>query len=122
MIADTEHRQACNGRVPLIDMAGMLSLVSCLPARQTSVLLSIIRAPYISPLRSAPVVDLYALTNPQHSLAGPQRVLYNDVPCKYCYRSVCPEHHHACLRGQAWSLPSSITGRYRRPAASDWPE
>lgn len=46
-----------------------------------------------------PVVDLYALTNPQHTpWRVPQRVLYHDVPCKYCYRSVCPEGHHDCLR------------------------
>jgi len=25
-------------------------------------------------------------------------VLFHDVPCKYCYRSVCPEGHHDCLR------------------------
>jgi len=29
----------------------------------------------------------------------PHRVLFHDVPCKYCYRSVCPQGHHACLRG-----------------------
>ncbi len=46
-----------------------------------------------------PVVDLYALTNPQHTpwmLAN--RVLYHDVPCKFCYKSVCPMGHHNCLR------------------------
>jgi lipopolysaccharide heptosyltransferase II len=47
-----------------------------------------------------PVVDLYALTNPQHTPWGvPHRVLFHDVPCKYCYKSVCPEGHHDCLRG-----------------------
>jgi lipopolysaccharide heptosyltransferase II len=46
-----------------------------------------------------PVVDLYALTNPQHTpWAVPHRVLSHDVPCKYCYKSVCPEGHHDCLR------------------------
>jgi ADP-heptose:LPS heptosyltransferase len=45
-----------------------------------------------------PVVVLYALTNPQHTpWQVRQRVLYHDVPCKYCYRSVCPQGHHACL-------------------------
>jgi ADP-heptose:LPS heptosyltransferase len=45
------------------------------------------------------VVDLYALTNPQHTPWGvPHRVLFHDVPCKYCYKSVCPEGHHDCLR------------------------
>jgi hypothetical protein len=26
------------------------------------------------------------------------RVLFHDVPCKYCYKSVCPQAHHNCLR------------------------
>jgi len=28
-------------------------------------------------------------------------VLFNDVPCKFCYKSVCPQGHHLCLRGVA---------------------
>lgn len=45
-----------------------------------------------------PVVDLYALTNPQHGpWRVPHRLLYRDVPCRYCYKSVCPEGHHGCL-------------------------
>lgn len=45
-----------------------------------------------------PVVDLYALTNPQHTpWQVPHRLLNADVPCKFCYKSVCPELHHACL-------------------------
>jgi len=47
-----------------------------------------------------PVVDLYALTNPQHGpWKTPHRVLFNDVECRWCYRSICPQGHHACLRG-----------------------
>jgi lipopolysaccharide heptosyltransferase II len=49
-----------------------------------------------------PVVDLYALTNPQHTpWQVASRVLFNDVACRYCYKSVCPEQHHACLTGVA---------------------
>ncbi|MBE9180441.1 glycosyltransferase family 9 protein [Oculatella sp. LEGE 06141] len=45
------------------------------------------------------VVDLYALTNPQHTPWGvPNRVLFHDVPCRICYKSICPEVHHHCLR------------------------
>src|SRR5687767_8133417 len=45
-----------------------------------------------------PVVDLYALTNPQHTpWQVPHRVLNRDVPCRFCYRSVCPEGHQNCL-------------------------
>jgi ADP-heptose:LPS heptosyltransferase len=47
-----------------------------------------------------PVVDLYALTNPQHiPWRVPHKVLYRDVPCRYCYKSVCPAGHHECLAG-----------------------
>ncbi|HET8784598.1 MAG TPA: glycosyltransferase family 9 protein, partial [Candidatus Limnocylindrales bacterium] len=45
-----------------------------------------------------PVVDLYALTNIQHTpWAVPNRVLSVDVPCKGCRRSVCPLGHNRCL-------------------------
>jgi lipopolysaccharide heptosyltransferase II len=55
---------------------------------------------HIASALGAPVVDLYALTNPQHGpWQTPHRVLFNDVECRWCYRSVCPELHHACLRG-----------------------
>lgn len=45
------------------------------------------------------VVDLYAQTNPQHTpWLVAQRVLFHDVPCRNCFKSVCPEGHHDCLR------------------------
>ena len=45
------------------------------------------------------VVDLYALTNPQHTpWRVPHRILFHDVPCRCCYKSTCPEGHHDCLR------------------------
>lgn len=55
---------------------------------------------HIASALRAPVVDLYALTNPQHApWKTPHRVLFNDVECRWCYRSICPQGHHACLRG-----------------------
>jgi lipopolysaccharide heptosyltransferase II len=46
-----------------------------------------------------PVVVLYALTNPQHTpWRSPARVLTHDVPCRWCFRSTCPEGHHGCMR------------------------
>ena len=46
-----------------------------------------------------PVVDLYALTNPQHTpWHVPSRVLNHPVPCRNCLKSVCPMGHHDCLR------------------------
>jgi lipopolysaccharide heptosyltransferase II len=46
-----------------------------------------------------PVVDLYAQTNMQHApWQVPHEILFHDVPCKNCYKSICPEGHHDCLR------------------------
>ena len=46
-----------------------------------------------------PVVDLYALTNPQHTpWMVAARVLSHDVPCRHCLASVCPQGHHDCLQ------------------------
>jgi len=54
---------------------------------------------HIAAATGTPVVDLYALTNPQHTpWQVAHRVLFHDVPCRFCYRSVCPQGHHACLR------------------------
>lgn len=55
---------------------------------------------HIAAALGTPVVDLYAQTNPQHTPWNvTSRVLFNDVPCRHCLSSVCPEGHHACLRG-----------------------
>ncbi|HET9122003.1 MAG TPA: glycosyltransferase family 9 protein, partial [Acidiferrobacteraceae bacterium] len=55
---------------------------------------------HLAAATQTPVVDLYALTNPQHHpWRVPSRVLSADVPCRNCYRSVCPHAHHGCLRG-----------------------
>jgi lipopolysaccharide heptosyltransferase II len=54
---------------------------------------------HIAAAVGTPVVDLYALTNPQHTpWQVPCRVLSHDVPCKYCYKSLCPLGHNDCLR------------------------
>jgi len=46
----------------------------------------------------APVVDLYALTNPQHTpWLAQSEVLFHDVPCRFCYKSICPQGHGDCL-------------------------
>lgn len=84
-----------------------LSLAGCLPLdefvaliERAPVLLSNNSGPvHIAAAVGTPVVDLYALTNPQHTpWAVPHRVLFHDVDCKYCYRSICPAGHHDCLR------------------------
>lgn len=45
-----------------------------------------------------PVVDLYALTNPQHTpWQVLHRLLYRSVPCHDCGHSICPLGHQRCL-------------------------
>jgi len=86
----------------VVDLAGRLTLgeLGALIER-AGVLVSNNSGPvHIAAALGTPVVDLYALTNPQHTpWQVPHRLLYRDVPCKYCYRSVCPQGHHACLAG-----------------------
>lgn len=54
---------------------------------------------HIAAAVGTPVVSLYALTNPQHTPWGvPCRILSHDVPCRNCFKSVCPLGHHDCLR------------------------
>jgi lipopolysaccharide heptosyltransferase II len=86
------------------------SLAGCLSVAELGALLArarLLLAGNTGPVHLAaavgtPVVDLYALTNPQHTPWGvPSRVLFQDVPCRWCYASVCPERHHRCLRGVA---------------------
>ena len=53
---------------------------------------------HIAAAVGTPVVVLYALTNPQHTPWGvPSRVLHHEVPCAFCYRSVCGVEGHPCL-------------------------
>lgn len=86
----------------LCDLSGLLTLgqLAALLER-AAVLVSNNTGPvHIAAALGTPVVDLYALTNPQHTpWQTPSRVLFHDVDCRWCYRSVCPEGHHACLLG-----------------------
>lgn len=97
-----EIADGCGSGVPTVDMAGSLTLgeFGCL-IENASLLLSNNTGPvHLAAALGTPVVDLYALTNPQHTpWRVTHRLLYKDVDCKYCYRSVCPEGHHDCLRG-----------------------
>jgi lipopolysaccharide heptosyltransferase II len=79
-----------------LDLAELAALIACTP-----VLITNNTGPsHIAAAVGTPVVCLYALTNPQHTpWMVPSRVLSQDVPCHWCYRSICPEGHHACLRG-----------------------
>jgi lipopolysaccharide heptosyltransferase II len=79
------------GQLSLPELAGVLQQAALLLANNTGPV-------HLAAAVDTPVVDLYALTNPQHTPWGvPSRVLFHDVPCKFCYKSICPLGHHACL-------------------------
>jgi ADP-heptose:LPS heptosyltransferase len=79
------------GALSLGEFAGLMSLSPVLVSSNTG-------AVHIAAALGTPVVDLYALTNPQHTpWQVPHRVLSRDVPCRHCYKSVCPEGHMRCL-------------------------
>jgi len=88
-------------RVPTASLAGRLGLaeLAATIARAPVVIANNSGPAHIAAAVGTPVVDLYALTNPQHTpWTSRARVLFHDVACRWCYRSVCPEGHHACLR------------------------
>ncbi len=92
-------RRDC-GRPAARNLAGALTLDQLVALIQRAdVLLCNNTGPaHMAAAVGTPVVVLYALTNPQHTpWQVARRVLSHDVDCKYCYKSVCPRGHHACL-------------------------
>jgi len=88
------------GAVPAALLAGRTSLeVLAAVIEKAPLLISNNTGPvHIAAAVGTPVVDLYALTNPQHTpWQVPNRVLFADVPCRICYKSVCPQGHNKCL-------------------------
>nr|WP_315393633.1 glycosyltransferase family 9 protein [uncultured Duganella sp.] len=81
------------GRLDLGKLAAAIALAPVLVSNNTG-------PAHLAAALGTPVVDLYALTNPQHTpWRVASRVLFHDVPCRYCYKSVCPQGHHRCLSG-----------------------
>lgn len=80
------------GRLNIEKLCALISSVNLIITNNTS-------PAHIAAALGTKMVDIYALTNPQHTpWKAESRVLSYDVPCKYCYKSVCPEGHHNCLR------------------------
>ena len=80
------------GELNLAELAALLRRAPLLISNNTGPV-------HVASAVGTPVVDLYALTNPQHTpWAVPCRVLSHDVPCRNCLKSVCPEGHNDCLR------------------------
>jgi lipopolysaccharide heptosyltransferase II len=87
----TGHAHSLAGKLDLAQLAAVIELASVAVSNNTG-------PAHIAAAVGTPVVDLYALTNPQHTpWQVASRVLYHDVPCRYCYKSICPQGHHACL-------------------------
>jgi lipopolysaccharide heptosyltransferase II len=79
------------GRATLGQLGGLIQLASVMVANNTG-------PAHMAAAIGTPLVDLYAQTNLQHTpWRVESRVLYHDVPCRNCYKSVCPEGHHDCL-------------------------
>jgi lipopolysaccharide heptosyltransferase II len=93
--------QICQGcGVPVRSLAGQLDLGQLGAAiRLAAVVVSNNTGPaHMAAAIGTPLVDLYALTNPQHTpWMVEHRLLFHDVACRFCYKSVCPQGHHACL-------------------------
>jgi len=81
------------GELSLAELAALIARAPLLISNNTGPV-------HLAAAVGTPVVDLYALTNPQHTpWQVPSKVLFHAVPCAPCYRSVCPERHHLCLEG-----------------------
>ena len=86
--------------VAVLSLAGQLDLGQLGAAiKLASVVVSNNTGPaHMAAALGTPLVDLYALTNPQHTpWQVDSRLLFHDVPCKFCYKSVCPQGHNNCL-------------------------
>ena len=80
------------GKLDLPELTALISLSPLLIANNSG-------PAHLASATGTPVVDLYALTNPQHQpWRVPAQVLSHDVPCAWCYASVCPQGHQDCLR------------------------
>lgn len=85
-----------------ISLAGLLDLGELGAAiKLASLVISNNTGPaHLAAAVGTPLVDVYALTNPQHTPWQVEcKVLFHDVPCRFCHKSICPEGHNDCLRG-----------------------
>lgn len=89
------HAISCVGVFDLGELGAAIKLASLVISNNTG-------PAHLAAAVGTPLVDLYALTNPQHTPWQVEcRVLFNDVPCRFCQKSVCPEGHNDCLKGIA---------------------
>jgi lipopolysaccharide heptosyltransferase II len=108
------------GKLDLGRLAALISLAPLIISNNTG-------PAHIAAAVGTPIVDLYALTNPQHTpWHVASRILFHDVPCRFCYKSICPEEHHGCLAKvepqsvveAATELLQTMSGDYQEPSPS----
>lgn len=95
MIAQ-EIGQRCvdlTGRTTLGQLAGILRQCRCLVTNDTGPM-------HVAAAVGTPVIALFGSTDP--AVTGPlgegHRVMRREVPCGPCFKRVCPEGHHKCMR------------------------
>jgi lipopolysaccharide heptosyltransferase II len=108
-------REAAPGSIALAGMLSVAELAALL--EHACVLVCNNSGPaHLAAAVGTPVVDLYALTNPQHTPWGvAHATLSHPVPCHGCLKSTCPEGHHRCLAGIA---PDQVVAAVHRLAAA----
>lgn len=83
--------QSLAGQLDLGQLGAAIKLASVVVSNNTG-------PAHLAAAIGTPLVDLYALTNPQHTpWQVESRVLFHDVPCRFCYKSICPQGHGDCL-------------------------
>jgi ADP-heptose:LPS heptosyltransferase len=103
------------GRLSLPELGAIVQAADLLVANNTGPV-------HLAAALGTPVVDLYALTNPQHTpWQVENRVLFHDVPCRNCYKSVCPQGHHDCLRRVEPERVAAAAGELLRATAAAVP-
>jgi lipopolysaccharide heptosyltransferase II len=109
--------------VKTFSLAGELDLgqLGALIARAPLVISNNTGPAHLAAAVGTPVVDLYALTNPQHTpWMVPNRVLYHDVPCRFCFKSICPQGHNDCLtKVTPEQVANAALELLERPSPSD---
>lgn len=114
-------------KAPSVSLAGRLELAELAATiAQCDVLIVNNTGPaHMAAALGVPVVDLYAQTNLQHTpWQVEHRLLYHDVACRGCLKSVCPQGHHDCLRKvppERVAAAAAELLQQRRGAAAAWP-
>ena len=84
---------ACAGTLPFPEFCALIEAADLVITNNTGPM-------HIAAAVKTPVVALFALTNPPEQWGPwhvPHRQLYHDVPCRICYKRICP-YGHECLR------------------------